>query len=109
MTRRIDAEHRPVAGLKLHLRGTDSDLAMDLTTFSDGSFYQMGLAPGRYRIEVDSTQLAILGVIAHPAARSFTVQETPSGDIVEGLDFILVPVSLPDAPVSLGQTSTRKG
>jgi len=92
VVRRIGSEDRPVAGLKVHLHGLDSDVQMDLPTFSDGSFYHMGLTPGRYEVQVDSMQLAILGVTARPATRIFTVHETPSGDVVEGLDFVLVPL-----------------
>ena len=97
VVRRIGAEDRPVAGLKLRLHGLDAELGLDLPTFSDGTFYHMGLPPGRYVVQVDSTQLAILGVVARPATRTFTVRETPTGDLVEGLDFVLVASPSPDS------------
>ena len=95
VVRPIGAEDRPVAGLKVHLKAVDADLQVDLPTFSDGTFYHMGLPPGQYLVQVDSTQLAILGVSSHPATRTFTVHETPAGDLVEGLDFVLVPLPTP--------------
>ena len=49
-------------------------------------------------MQVDSTQLSILGVLARPETRAFTVHETPSGDLVEGLDFVLVPLTNPVMP-----------
>jgi hypothetical protein len=104
VVRRRAGEDRPVAGLKLRLRRVDMDFQVDLPTFSDGTFYHMGVPPGRYTIEPDSVQLEILGVSAEPATRTFEVRETSSGDFVERLDFVLVPViarvEIPDSTTS---------
>lgn len=89
----VGATERAVPGLRVHLREVDGGAAFTAPTFSDGVFYQLGLPPGTYTAEIDSTQLRRLRVEAQPASRTFTVRATADGDIVEGLDFILVPAS----------------
>jgi hypothetical protein len=90
VVRRVGSEERPLPGLKLHVAGVGVDFRVDLTTFSDGTFYHMGVPPGRYVVEVDSAQLQLLGAVAEPTRRTFEVRETTNGDLVEGLDFVLV-------------------
>jgi hypothetical protein len=69
------------------------DFQIDLPTFSDGTFYHMGVPPGQYTLEPDAAQLELLGVKAEPATRSFEVRESSSGDVVERPDFGLVPAT----------------
>jgi len=78
VVRRVGEEERAVAGLKVHLKGVNVDYHVDLPTFSDGTFYQMGVPPGRYTLEVDAAQLSLLGVRAEP-------------------DFVLVPTVRPQS------------
>jgi hypothetical protein len=98
VVRRIGTDDRPVAGLKLHLRSVSADIEADLVTFSDGTFYHMGVPPGRYVLQVDSTQLELLGTVAEPSVRTFEVRESASGDFIERLDFVLVPANHSDTP-----------
>ncbi|MFN2567971.1 MAG: hypothetical protein ABR499_23535 [Gemmatimonadaceae bacterium] len=102
VVRRVGGEDRPVAGLKVHLEGVGVDFRVDLTTFSDGSFYHMGVPPGRYVLQVDTAQLNLLSAVTEPAARSFEVRETATGDFVERLDFVLVAASRPDSSFGRG-------
>ncbi len=77
------------------------------TLTEDGGYFSyMGLAPGNYIVAVDTGQLRKLGMTSDPESRQFKIKGSLSGDVVEGLDFILRPVPekakaiVPVAPVS---------
>jgi hypothetical protein len=78
-----------VPGLTLEIRGIDSDIRKTISVFSDGTFYYMGLPPGKYEASVDSSQLSVLDVYADPAILTFEVKPTKNGDYVEGLKILL--------------------
>ena len=52
-----------------------------LMTESDGFFSYLGLKPGNFYAEIDSTQLKVLNMSAEPL--SFKIKEDVNGDIVE--------------------------
>ncbi|MDZ7807193.1 MAG: SPOR domain-containing protein [Gracilimonas sp.] len=84
-----------VAGLKLLMSGRDgTSYTKELRTFSDGSFYDYEVPPGNYTLQVDSTQLGILGVYSDPEEITFEVERSPDGDFVEGLGFELIPTGM---------------
>jgi hypothetical protein len=83
-------ERVPVPGLKVHVVEVGGALKKTISLFQDGSLYYVGLAPGKYKIFVDSVQLHTIGLIAKPMMREFIVKATAEGDAVSGLDFILV-------------------
>ncbi len=60
-------------------------------TEDDGYFSYFGLAPGRYTVRIDTTQLKKLGMISDPESRQFDIAAGIDGDIESGLDFILRP------------------
>lgn len=74
---------RGIAGLGVLIRNEDGDVVAAVRSFSDGSFYYMGLPPGRYTVEIDPDQLRRLAMSSEP--RAFTVQATADGDFVTGL------------------------
>ncbi len=80
-----------VAGLKVLLTQKDGDFNKELRTFSDGSFYDYEVPPGEYEIEVDPSQLELLGSKSIPEKIEFEVEAIPEGDFVEGLQILLVP------------------
>lgn len=90
--RRTDREGRPagVAGLRVQVVGLDTDFAMEATTFSDGSYYLMGLPPGEYEARADADHLEILGLLAESGPVPFRVRVTDDGDFVSGVDLVLV-------------------
>lgn len=90
--RQSGGEPHPVSGLRVHVDQVDGDYGTTLSTFSDGSFYYLGLPPGMYEARVDSAQLEILSATSAPIVRRFEVRTTKMGDIVEGIDFSLEPV-----------------
>jgi hypothetical protein len=89
---RLDDEKRtPVPGLNITFRKRDGGYEKTTTTFGDGTFYQMGLPPGAYTVALDSNQLTMLKVNPSPEKRFFTVRITADGDMIDNLDFTLIP------------------
>lgn len=84
-----DGKLSAISGLTLELKSVSGEFNRSITVFYDGSFYYMGLPPGRYEAYVDSSQLAVLGVYSDPAKLLFDVKPTKNGDYVEGLKIIL--------------------
>jgi SPOR domain len=78
-----------IPGLTLEIRSAGSDFEKTISVFNDGSFYFMGLPPGKYEAYVDSSQLSMLNMVADPAVLSFEVKPTKNGDYVEGLKILL--------------------
>lgn len=68
-----------LAGVDVHLEAVASDRAMTATTFSDGVFTFLGVAPGRYRIRVNSPNWM------SAASDPFDVKAVANGDRVRGL------------------------
>lgn len=92
VTRTVAGRQEPVPGLRVWLRRESDDYEVSATTFRDGTFYLMGLPPGRYIASPDAEQLEILRSIAVPAELPFEIETTEEGDIVEGLRFVLEPI-----------------
>ncbi|MGH7476824.1 MAG: hypothetical protein ACRELD_11080 [Longimicrobiales bacterium] len=89
VTRQDGPTARPVGGLRIRIRNLSGGSDETASTFSDGSYYYMGLPPGDYEAVIDSGQLALLELAATPRAQRFSVSVTEYGDFVEGLDFVL--------------------
>ncbi len=81
----VDNQKTAVAGMKVHIEGIDSDTKISINTFSDGSFYYFGLAPGKYKIYLDKSQLDYLGVTSSPAEKEIELK--PDG--IVDFDFTL--------------------
>ena len=77
----------PVAGLRLFLRRHGSSQTVQLTTFSDGAFYLIGVKPGTYELSVDPATLARLELTAWPIG--FSMPSSPEGATVDGLEMRL--------------------
>jgi len=80
-----------LGGVTVHLTQVDGPGQRTVQTFSDGTFYDMGLMPGRWQAVVDQAQLRALGATVSPEARIFEVAGGLDGDFVEGVDFTVVP------------------
>ncbi|MFH0991049.1 MAG: hypothetical protein V1799_13655 [bacterium] len=78
----------PVPGLNVHIRGA-KEFHKEILTFSNGSFYYMGVPPGEYIVSPDSAQLRILNVTADPPQRTITIGFGGEGQFFTSLDFIL--------------------
>ena len=75
-----------VAGATLTLRDR-TGAERSVATFSDGSFYLLGVRPGEYTLTVDQRVLDVLRMQAEP--RRFSV--TSSGDGPDAIDVLLTP------------------
>jgi hypothetical protein len=58
-------------------------------TEDDGYFSYFGLAPGKYIVRIDTTQLKRLGMSSDPESLQFNIASGSEGDIADGLDFTL--------------------
>ena len=81
-------------------------------TEDDGYFSYFGLAPGKYTVRIDTSQMLKLRMTSKPELINFEVSPGTDGDIVDGLDFTLS--LLPDdstgikAPVVKSKPVIRK-
>ncbi|MRR24128.1 hypothetical protein EG830_14250, partial [bacterium] len=67
-------------------------------TEEDGYYSYFGLAPGKYRVRVDTAQLRRLGLVSEPDSLVFSIMSNSEGDYIEGLDFTLRKIApLPEA------------
>ena len=58
-----------------------------LSTFSDGSFYSMGIRPGEWSLSVETRSLEFLEAASDPI--SFTIRADDEGDSVSGLEIVI--------------------
>jgi hypothetical protein len=58
---------------------------------SDGFLIYLGLAPGEYYAKIDPDQLERLGLKANPESINFEIEALSYGDILDGLEFDLIP------------------
>jgi len=78
-------------------RTIGSRSVVEVQSEADGYFNYMGLAPGDYVATINKEQLQNLKLTASPLQASITVTQTPDGDVIRGVDFILKPISGTDA------------
>lgn len=79
-------------GLRLLLKAVDKEFQTVVRTMSDGNFYVMDLAPGKYTMEIDPIQLGFLNVVCVPEKIEFEIRTLAEGDYVEGLTITLMPI-----------------
>jgi hypothetical protein len=102
----IGSNQEAVPGIEIHVQSIDRKYRKDIRIFADGSFYEMGVPPGKYFAYVDSAQLGILGASCDPPIRSFDVKITTDGDYIEGLAFVLKK-QIAEKPVSIMRDSVK--
>ncbi len=79
----IRDEGVPLRGVQVELRNLDTDDRYATVSFSDGSFYVMGVRPGRYEATLSERVRELLAISVQ--AETFTVEAASDGAIVEGL------------------------
>ncbi len=87
-----------IGGLKLVLTSLEKDFVKEIRTYSDGSFYEYELPPGKYEIVVDQGQLDILNSRSQPEKIELEIEAIPEGDFLEGVNFTLLPIDLLEDP-----------
>lgn len=83
-------KHVGQSGVKVHIVNKESNYSSEVAVFADGSFYKMGVPPGKYEIWVDSSQCAILDAKPVKNINTFTVNKKIEGDYVSNLDLEIV-------------------
>jgi hypothetical protein len=78
MEQRNGALH-PVGGAAVRLVRRSDGAERVLRTFSDGTYYEMGLPPGTYDVILEG----------EVPTRTFTIEPAGEPSIVEGLDLVL--------------------
>lgn len=83
---RLEGEMRsPVAGATVRVvRRDDGDVRL-LRTYSDGTYYEMGLPPGTYDVMAEDG----VGSKLIPASRTVTIEPVLEGKVIGGLDFVI--------------------
>lgn len=77
----LDENANGVSRILMHILNSEGKPVTKILTESDGFFSYLGLKPGQYSAEVDSTQLQVLNMTAKPII--FKIDEDVQGDIVE--------------------------
>lgn len=76
----------------LNVYDTASRVVAHTISESDGYFSYIGLPPGDYTIQVDSTQLSKLHLKADRQIIPVHLSASHDGDIVDGIEFVLRPI-----------------
>jgi hypothetical protein len=84
---RLEPDGQGVAGLALELVNLDTGHRYPTTTFHDGTFYVLGLRPGRYRIVLSPDDLTALGLLAENV--EFEVSRRRDEALIEGVEIWL--------------------
>jgi hypothetical protein len=82
-------EYVPQNRVRIKLTELTYQSADNIFVFNDGSFYKMGVMPGKYRAQVDSMQMAILKVKSVPEFYEFDISISEYGDLIPNLNFVL--------------------
>jgi hypothetical protein len=86
---------KPIGGARIKLRHNDPNdtrevpLNSDLLTYSNGTYYFAGIAPGKYRAYIDPKQLALLHFTSTPEYIDFESSNKEADDFKGGLNFVL--------------------
>jgi len=83
-------EQKGIGRIKVCFYNSDSILVASTLTETDGYFYYLGLGPGSYTVKIDSSQLNKLKMTVSPDGIPINILPSEDGDIVDGLEFIIV-------------------
>ncbi len=61
-----DDSKKPLNGINVIFENLSDNSKLKTTTFSDGTFYLLGIKPAKYKIYIDAEQLNLLNCISHP-------------------------------------------
>jgi len=85
--RRIGDATVPAGSLILVLTNLKTGERREITTFSDGEFYALGVRPGEYEMSVSEGFLDVSAETTEPIR--LRVQPTPGGASLQGIDLII--------------------
>jgi len=78
-------------GIKVMILNISKESVTEITTFSNGQFYYLGLIPGLYRVYIDPDQLKKYGYISEPSGIEFDIKPVEGGTSIENINFVLLP------------------
>lgn len=90
--RQIDSLTAGQGGIRVMVLDLAKESVTEITSFSNGEYFYLGLIPGSYRAYIDREQLAKLGYSSQPEAIEFEVKPLEEGTSIEDIDFLLVPI-----------------
>jgi hypothetical protein len=90
-----DSANTPLEGISIVLsvkkeNGERTNVLRKVITFSTGEFEFDLLPPGNYIVQIEPSQLQTYNFAAQPTRRDVIVRSVPDGDIVEGMNFVLI-------------------
>lgn len=74
----------------VHFRNKETGRVDSTITSPSGDFDILALSPGTYEAFVDPAYLKRSGLRTEPTTREFTIRQKDEGDVVEGLNFVVV-------------------
>lgn len=80
-----------VGGIKIKVINELTGKEVIITTFNNGEYFYLGVVPGMYKAFPDPEQLAQYGYTSDPPHVTFQVKTVEGGDIVENLNFLIIP------------------
>lgn len=80
---------RGIGRIIVNFYSSSGHIAGNTLSEDDGFFAFFGLAPGKYKVSIDTSQLRKLNMASDPLFTEFEINPDLNGDIVEGLDFKL--------------------
>ncbi len=86
------ADKEGIGRIIINIYNDSNQLVAKTLTEYDGYFNYLGLAPGKYSVSVDISQLAKIDMQTNTPEIQFTIQSKREGDIVDGLDLIITPI-----------------
>jgi hypothetical protein len=85
-----DSIEKGLGGLRLIVKGIDTEYTETIRTFNDGNFYAMDIPPGKYLIQVDPAQLEFVDARQENDKMLFEIKPVSQGDYLEGMTIILL-------------------
>lgn len=76
-----------LSGVKIYIQNAVDSTTVTTTTFTDGSYYYFGLAPGIYKIYIDKEQIKILNCETKPNFYLYEIHK--NGESIQNIDFML--------------------
>ncbi|MFH1374930.1 MAG: carboxypeptidase-like regulatory domain-containing protein [bacterium] len=80
-----------VGMVKIMIINDATDAVTEVSTFSSGEYFYLGLVPGQYRIYVDPQHLEFLDSRSDPTQIKLEVQPQRGGTAISNLNFLLIP------------------
>jgi hypothetical protein len=77
--------------MKVIVMNTSRDILTEVSTFTDGEYYYLGLLPGSYRAYLDPAQLKRLGYRCEPESVEFEIRPKEGGEVISDIHFVLTP------------------